>query len=182
MVVAVAAACGHGSSALPQPGTPAPAATDAAQAPATTRMPPPLAASPTDNPAIVIPPSPPADVPVAFLVVDGERHPGEIGGYVFGRETSSAPWLPATAVEQVTIPAGADIRVELDDRATIAEWRARYAAADDRTGDALTSLGEATSPTVEFDAPPTGAWVASVVITYGGGLGDGAYYWHLVVE
>lgn len=124
----------------------------------------------------------PDEVPVAWLIAEGDRDPGAIGGYVFGTSSSSAPWLPATALRRVTVAAGTTLAVELDDRATIASWGARYAAAADPTGDRLTGLGEATGPPIEFAAPPTGDWVVSVVITYGGGRGDGAYYWHLVVR
>lgn len=182
-VVAAVAACGaRGGS--PPPGSESlgaapPVATDtpATDAPA----PLPSAASP-ESPPVWPASSQPPDVPIAFLVVDGERYPGEIGGYTFGRITSSAPWLPAFALDQVTLPAGAPLRVELDDQATIATWVARYAAAGDTAAFVITGLGDGTSPAAEFPAPPPGDHVLSVVVTYGGGVGNGAYYWHVVVD
>ena len=78
--------------------------------------------------------------------------------------------------------AGAELRVELDDRATIQDWTARIATAADVTADAVAGLAEGRRPVPVFDAPGAGDWVVSVTITYGQGLGSGAYYWHLIVE
>jgi hypothetical protein len=177
LVFALAACSDRGG---PPPGSapPSPTASPPAQAP----TPLPSTASPTDSPPAASPGSQPADVPVATLVVGDERYPGEVGGYTFGRITSSAPWLPAFALDQVTVPSGARLSVELDDRAAIARWVARYAAAGDTGAFVITGLAEAASPTAEFRAPPPGDWVLSVVLTYGGGAGNGAYYWHVLVE
>jgi hypothetical protein len=128
--------------------------------------------------------TPPAvsDAPVAVLVVGGKRHPGEVGGFTFGTYSQSAPWLPATALDTVEVPAGSTLGVELDDRATIAGWTARLATAADLTADAVTGIGEGAGPTASFAAPPVGDWVVSLTVTYGEGLGSGAYYWHVMVE
>jgi hypothetical protein len=176
-------ACGVGAPARPSAEPAAPAA--GTPAPPSRQPPAPTAAS---EPSPDVAPSPDqrsdsaGEAPVAWLVLGAERHAGEIGGYVFGRSSSSAPWLPATALDAVTVPAGATAAVELDARATVAAWRAQYSAAGDTTGDALTTLGEGTGPAVRLPLPPPGEWVVSVVVTYGDGLGDGAYYWRLVVE
>lgn len=127
-------------------------------------------------------PSPASDAPVALLAIGADRHPGEVGGFTFGSYSQSAPWLPATALETVAIPAGATLRVELDRRATIASWTARLATAADMTADAVMGLAEGDGPSATFAPPPSGDWVLSVTITYGKGQGSGAYYWHLVVE
>lgn len=124
----------------------------------------------------------PGAAPVATLDVGGERFAGEVGGFTFGTHTDSAPWLPATALETVTIGAGAQLTIELDDQATIAAWRLGLADAADVTADRVTGLGEGLGPPIAFPAPPIGDWVLSASITYGSGAGDGAYYWHLVVR
>jgi hypothetical protein len=127
-------------------------------------------------------PSPASDAPIAVLVVGAKRHPGEVGGFTFGTYSQSAPWLPATALDTVAVRAGAALRVEVDDRSTVAGWIARLATAADVTADAVTGLAEGDGPTVAFAAPAAGDWVVSLTITYGDGLGSGAYYWHLVIE
>ena len=128
--------------------------------------------------------TPPAvsDAPAAVLVVGGKRHPGEVGGFTFGTYSQSAPWSPATALDSVGVPAGSTLGVELDDRATIASWTARLATAADLTADTVTGIGEGDGPVASFAAPPVGDWVISLTVTYGEGLGSGAYYWHVVVE
>ncbi len=122
------------------------------------------------------------DAPIAFLVIGAQRNAGEVGGFTFGSYSQSAPWLPATALDAVRVPAGAQLRVELDDRATIAGWTARLATAADVTADSVTGLAEGDGPIAEFGAPSAGDWVLSLTIAYGSGLGSGAYYWHLVID
>ena len=130
------------------------------------------------------PPTPAAvsDAPLAFLVIGLDRHVGEVGGFTFGRSTDSAPWLPATALDTLRVQARAELHVELDGRATIQDWAARIATAADVTADAVSGLGGGLGPIPVFGAPGAGDWVLSVTITYGQGLGSGAYYWHLIVE
>lgn len=130
------------------------------------------------------PPRPAAasDAPLAILVKGAQRHAGEVGGFTFGRFSESAPWLPATALDTVQVRAGTELRVELDNRATIEDWAARVATAADVTADAVTGLASGVGPAAAFAAPGRGDWVVSVTITYGQGLGSGAYYWHLIVE
>ena len=123
-----------------------------------------------------------SDAPLAFLIIGPDRHVGEVGGFTFGRSTDSAPWLPATALDTIREQPRAKLHVELDERATIQDWAARIATAADVTADAVSGLGGGLGPIPVFGAPGTGDWVLSVTITYGQGLGSGAYYWHLIVE
>ena len=123
-----------------------------------------------------------SNAPLAFLVIGTDRHTGKVGGFTFGRYSESAPWLPATALDSINVASGAELRVELDERGTIEGWTARIATAADVTADAVASLGEGVGPVAAFDAPAAGDWVVSVTITYGGGLGSGAYFWHLIAE
>jgi hypothetical protein len=149
------------------------------------------AATPAAKPAasaseIVMSPPPPtpivSDAPLAILVIGAQRHPGEVGGFTFGRFSDSAPWLSATALDTVQVRAGTELRVELHERATMQDWTARVATAADVTADAVTGLASGVGPAAAFTAPGSGDWVVSVTITYGQGLGSGAYYWHLTVE
>lgn len=163
-----------------------PAATATAES---RRSDPPPSASPSPRPSPTAPAEPftPAgpevsDAPGASLVGGGESHPGEIGGFTFGGSSQSAPWLPATSLSTVEVAAGIPLAVELDERATIAEWAARVAPADDVTGDVVSGLAEGRGPVAAFAGPATGDWVLSVTITYGDGLGSGAYYWHVVAD
>lgn len=149
------------------------------------------APAPAVGPSMVVPSSRPAgtptppvesDAPVAFLVVGADRYAGEVGGFTFGTLTQSAPWLPATALDTVNVSGGTELRVELDDRATIADWVARLATAADVSADSVTGLAEGTGPIAAFAAPSAGNWVLSLTITYGNGLGSGAYFWHVLVR
>ena len=144
-------------------------------------------ASPANSPSETSDSSTPApagvsDAPLATLVVAGQRHPGEVGGFTFGRFSESAPWLPATALEAIRVEAGTELRVELDERASVKDWSARTATAADVTADAVKGLASGTGPVGVFTAPEAGDWVVSVTITYGDGLGSAAYYWHLRVD
>lgn len=142
--------------------------------------------SPTPTVAVesVVPATPAAvsNAPLAFLVIGTDRHTGKVGGFTFGRYSESAPWLPATALDPIDVASGAELRVELDERGTIDGWAARIATAADVTADAVVGLAEGGGPAVAFDGPAAGDWVVSVTITYGGGLGSGAYFWHLVAK
>jgi hypothetical protein len=162
-------------SAITYSPSPSPSAVEAVASPAPT---------PTVALESVVPATPGAvsNAPFAFLVIGTDRHPGEVGGYTFGRYSDSAPWLPATALDPTNVASGAELRVELDERATIDGWAARIATAADVTADAVVGLAEGRGPAAAFNAPAAGNWVVSVTITYGGGLGSGAYFWHLIAE
>ena len=183
-VLAIASGC----AAMPAPeareGT-SPAAVPPSRPAVTT----PLPDSPPSETAATVPPDQPRptdaprnEAPLATLLVDGTgQHPGEVGGFDFGRYTQGAPWLPATALDRIEVDAGSDLRIQLDERATVAEWAASYAAADDPTGSVLRPLGSGTA-IAGFGAPPPGDWVIAVTVVYGGGAGSGAYYWHVAVS
>jgi hypothetical protein len=179
VMLAIVVGCGG----VPATVTPSPAPTAAASV----SVAPDLPSSAAATAAIVAserphPPDEPSnEAPLATLLVDGDlQHPGEVGGFDFMRYSQSAPWLPATALDRVDVKAGSDLRVTLDE-ATVAEWSAAYAAADDPAGSVLVGLGTGTA-TAGFGAPPPGDWVLSVNVVYGGGAGSGAYYWHVVVS
>ena len=124
-----------------------------------------------------------SDAPVAILVIGAQRHAGEVGGFTFGRFSDSAPWLPATALDTVRVPAGTELRVELDDRATIAGLDRAHRDRGRRHGGRGHRPGLGRRPRRRVQLPPaSGDWVVSVTITYGEGLGSGAYYWHLIIE
>lgn len=184
VVVAIAFVVGACSrtappTAQPTAGRPSATASDSMGAATTTPTAPASGTAET-----VQPPTPAAvsDAPVAVLVIGADRDPGKVGGFTFGRSTDSAPWLPATALDTVRVQARTELRVELDDRATIQDWAARIATAADVTADDVRGLGGGLGPIAVFGAPGAGDWVVSVTITYGQGLGSGAYYWHLIVE
>ena len=145
------------------------------------------AVTPADSPsetsdARTLTPAGVSDAPGATLVVGGQRHPGEVGGFTFGRFSESAPWLPATALDAVQVTSETELRVELDERAMMEDWTARIATAADVTADAVEGLASGAGPVAAFAVPGPGDWVVSVTITYGEGLGSGAYYWHLKVD
>jgi hypothetical protein len=196
--VVLATALAAGACSAPAPSdiaadSPDPSrSTPAAQAPPTAADPT-LAAPDPARSADALPTDPPVEspapttpsintAPVAVLVIGDERYPGEVGGFTFGRYTQSAPWLPASALETVAVAPGAAVRVELDERAAIAEWSARLATAEDVTANAVSGLASGRGQAAAFAAPASGDWVLSLSITYAGGLGDGAYFWHVVVE
>ncbi len=132
------------------------------------------------SPVLTTPGESSNEAPVATLIVDGAAFPGEVGGFDFGTYTQSAPWVPAAGLDRVEIVDGASLGVELDRRATSAEWAASYAPADEPAGDGLVALGSGAG-TAQFETPPPGDWVVSVTIVYGDAAGTGAYYWHVVV-
>ena len=180
VVLAIGVAVGACTAAAPprastSPPSPSPPAIEAVATPAPT---------PTVALESVVPATPAAvsNAPLAFLVIGADRHTGKIGGFTFGRYSESAPWLPAPALDPIDVASGAELRVELDTRGTIDGWAARIATAADLTADAVVGLAEGRGPAAAFVAPAAGDWVVSVTITYGGGLGSGAYFWHLIAK
>jgi len=163
------AGCTAGASNAP-PGAPsdAPPAT-----PSQSVLAEPSVAAATDAPA----PEP----PVAELVINGDRYPGTVGGYTWDGYSQSAPWLPATGLLPVDVPAGTALSVELAGGETgVTSWTARVADAADPAAATTQPLGAGGTP-VSFVGPGSGAWVLEVRVTYADGQGDGAYYWQLVV-
>jgi len=144
--------------------------------------------SATPSPSVASEPSaagateaPAPEAPVAELVIDGDRYPGTVGGYSWDGYSQSAPWLPATGLSPVEVPADAALSVELAGGQTgIATWTARVADAADPAAATTRPLGEGNS-TVAIVGPGSGAWVLEVRVTYADERGDAAYYWQLVV-
>jgi hypothetical protein len=142
----------------------------------------------TLSPSVVPEPSvprttdaPAPEPPLAELVIDGDRYPGEVGGYTWDGYSQSAPWLPAAGLSPIDVPADAPLSVELASGETgIASWTAQVADATDQAAATTRSLG-AGETTVDVVGPGSGAWVMEVRVTYADGRGDGAYYWQLVV-
>jgi hypothetical protein len=178
LVTVLVAACST-TTASPAPPTGGLASPIAVPISSPSGSPPPAVSA---NPPSVTPGQPGAiDAPAAVLVVNGERFAGTVGGYSFRTYSQSAPWLPATALKPVGLAANAGLVVKLDASATVESWGAAVATAADSSGDSLSTLGEGTGP-ARFTGPAAGDWVISVLITYAGGLGSGAYFWHLVVS
>ena len=118
---------------------------------------------------------------VAELVIDGDRYPGEVGGYTWDGYSQSAPWLPASGLSPVEVSADAVLSVELAGGETgIASWTAQVADAADPAAATTRPLGSGET-TVDIVGPGPGAWVMEVRVTYADARGDGAYYWQLVV-
>jgi hypothetical protein len=176
----VATACAVPAASPVPPATSAATASTIPASPSDSVISPPPTAAQT-TPVLATPGGSSNEAPAATLIVGGAAFPGEVGGFDFGTYTQSAPWLPAVALDRVEIVDGSSLRIELDRRATIAEWAASYAPADEPAGDGLIGLGSGDG-NAQFDAPPPGDWVLSVTVVYGDGAGTGAYYWHIVVS
>ena len=124
-----------------------------------------------------------SDAPLASLVIGAERHPGEVGGFTVRAVQPRAPRGYPQRRSTRSGPAGAELRVELDERATIAgldgadrDRGRRHGGRGHRPG-----CGRRPRRRVRRALGPA-IWVVSVTITYGEGLGSGAYYWHLIID
>jgi hypothetical protein len=118
--------------------------------------------------------------PVATLRIGSHSYVGTIGGYTWKDHGDAAPWLPARALDAIKVATRARLTVVIEGVA-IDHWTAAMARASDTRGDALTGLGEG-ARTISIVGPRSGSWVISVAVQYAHGLGDGAYYWSLVVR
>jgi hypothetical protein len=180
LLVVVAMGCTAGSaSSPPASATPSAASTTAAISPVSTS--PPASPSPTarSTEAATQPDGTLAPPPEATLVAGPTRQPGEPGSWALAGGTSSAPWLPADALDPVQVSPG-PLTIELEGNLDIVAWTAHAATADDTLGGRLTTLDEGTgSPT--FDAPAAGAWVVAVDLRFADNQGSASYYWHVVV-
>ena len=144
--------------------------------------------STTPSPALVPEPSvaatteaPAPEPPLAELVIDGDRYPGTVGGYTWDGYSQSAPWLPATGLSPVEVPADAALSIELaGGDAGIESWAAQVADAADPAAATTRPLGSGET-TVDILGPGSGAWVMELRVTYTDARGDAAYYWQLVV-
>ncbi len=145
--------------------------------PATTLAPtasPPTPATGSPEPTLQPPPA-------ATLVAGGAEAIGRVGSYVWAGGSDAAPWFPATALHPVQVDAGSEATVALAPDVDVASWTARSAAADDPTAETVTPLGSGAGRPA-FPVPATGDWVVSLEVSFGGGLGDATWYWHLIVE
>ena len=147
--------------------------------------PPSGAPSPTSAEPSAAPSS--AAPPAAWLVLpDGNRVAGALGSWTLDGAGSDAPWLPASALETVSVAPGTTLEVALDGGLRIGTWRADVAMASDPTGaDAGPLAGrEADAPALErIELPPleAGSWVVRVTTWFADGRGDAAYSWAIEV-
>jgi hypothetical protein len=140
------------------------------------------AASPTE------PHSPLPSPPDAFLQAgDGDPVEGRLGSGCYLDACADSPWLPAAGLP-VLEPAGGDeeLTVSIAPGFEFVRWTARYAAADDPSGERARPLAEGGAddgPAVaeaSFRTPPSGDWVVSVFLRYANDECDGAYYWRVI--
>lgn len=179
MVVLALAGCSSAGVDSPSPAavsspSAGPVSTAASPAPAT--EPPARTPSPTASPPAT--PAPTLEPPPgATLVAGTTQAPGSIGSWTWAGGTNAAPWLPASALDPVPLPAG-PVRIELGGTG-IESWTAQVAPVDDTAGVGATILAEGTGPPA-FDAPDESAWVLAVQVVFDQGRGDAVYYWHVV--
>jgi hypothetical protein len=168
-----ASACtaGRAPSASPPPSeSPAP--------PSVGATPPAVAPTAIPNPTIAT--EAPVVPPGATLSAGEVRQPAELGSWTWQGRSDSAPWLPASALDVVAVPAAAELRVAVDDAEPLAGWTARAAPASDPSGTEITPLGTGSGEPA-FAPPAAGAWVIQVQARFVAG-GDAAWYWSVDVR
>jgi hypothetical protein len=192
VLVALLGAC------VPPAGQPPSGATpEATDNPAPTLPTPLVTGGPSASPArhtaeaTIHPPEPadrqPDSPPAARMALsDGSSGVGALGSYDYDGASADGPWLPARSLPPFDVPAGSHLRLSLDSAVSFVRWGARYAAADDETGDLISQLaagGDGQTPlaTADLPAPPSGAWVVIIQLYFADEAGDAAYYWHLIV-
>ena len=145
-------------------------------APGGTAVPTPQPSAAASDPAPSVEPTlePP---PAADLRSGGVEQPGVPGGYTWRGGSESAPWLPADALEAVTVSAG---RVEIAIDPPVERWVARVADVADTTGASASPLASGDHE-ISFEAPASGHWVLAVEVVFASGAGDAAYYWEVAV-
>ena len=120
-----------------------------------------------------------------MLTWDGGSAAGTLGSWTLDGRGSDSPWLPASALERVTVPRSERLTVRFDDRAAVGAWSARVAPDSDPTGEGATGLGEREAgPPVELvvlEPLPPGRWVVAVRLDRSDGRGDATAYWFVVV-
>jgi hypothetical protein len=191
LLIMLVLACRPVGSTTPEPmaaspsPTPVPTAnpTDAPPAPTSTPTP-----TPTPTPNAEATDRLPLPPPIAFLVLpDGSRVDGTLGSYDYDGAALDAPWLPATALEDVLLPAAdAPLIISLPEPDRLVRWGARYADAADEEADVISQLaagGDGATPlgSGSFSGPPSGSWVLAVQLFFADEQGDASYYWHVVV-
>jgi hypothetical protein len=136
-------------------------------------------AAPTPTSPGAAPTGPAGQPPdAALLVPDGDPVVGQLGGYVWRDAGSDSPWLPGTPV---TVAPTRPLLFALSADVPVEGWTARYAPPGNAfpTGPVPLAAG---STQLEIVPPPSGTWTVSLRVTFGNGLGDATYYWHVRVE
>jgi hypothetical protein len=130
-------------------------------------------------------PTDPAGPPAAIAETQASGPiAGVVGSYALPTGGSDGPWLPAAAIDDgIRITAGTPLVIRIDGPG-IASWDATYAASTDPAPDRTAALGGgqiAAGHAIEVPAPPPGAWVIAVRVSFDGG-GSATYYWRVTVR
>jgi hypothetical protein len=122
--------------------------------------------------------------PIARLLLPGIAAAGALGSYAYRDSFSDSPWLPATTLAPVTVPAGRpQLTIALPPGSQLVRWAAAYAAAADPTAELIVPLANDSGDArerVRIDSPPSGDWVIQVHLTFPEAEGDATYYWRVV--
>jgi len=150
----------------------APSEAETSSAPASpSAVPAESAPAPTQEPTAEPPPQ-------ATLVAGGVERTGEVGSYVWGSFSSSAPWLPASALEPLPVAPGAEVSVAVAGDHPVDQWTASAATVDDPQAETVIPVG-AGRGRPRFTVPASGPMVVAVHVVFANGAGDAVYYWHL---
>jgi hypothetical protein len=123
--------------------------------------------------------------PIARLLLPGTAAAGALGSFAYREAYSDSPWLAASSLPPVAVPAGRpQLTIALPPGRQFVRWSATYAAADDPSAAVIAPLADGAGDErgrTRIDSPPAGAWVIQVHLTFVDSEGDAAYYWHVVV-
>ena len=118
--------------------------------------------------------------PQATLAAEGgDPVAGTLGSFTWGDGGSDSPWLPGAPI---AVAPGEPLTVHLADDVPIVDWTAKRDAATTADGIGAVAIATGGAALVSFPALPPGAWSVQLVITFGDGLGSGAYYWTVTVR
>jgi hypothetical protein len=111
---------------------------------------------------------------------------GRLGSWTLDDHGSDSPWIPAVALREVAVGAGA-LEIRYADGTGIGHWSARAAPASDPGGLDLIGLGERDGDVpplqeVRPETPPRGLWVLAVLLDRADGRGDATYFWLIRVD
>jgi hypothetical protein len=176
LITILTGACSAGTAVSPRvaPSAVLPAPTPLRTVGATPTTGPTGGSTSTLEPSIAAPPA-------AAIVVDGSEYAGTVGAFAWVGGSDAAPWLPASVVTRVEVPARARLQVVASGAPPIEAWVARAAPAADADGAVSpTGLAEG-SGDPSFPVPGVRDSVVAVELHFTGG-GDGVWYWHLVVR
>ena len=116
--------------------------------------------------------------PVATLVAGHVERVAVVGAYTWAGLSEASPWLPASMLEPVRVPASSEVWVRIEPDRPVEAWTARAAAVDDLDASAIIPVGEGRG-LPRFLVPAAGPTVVAVHVVFAGGAGDATYYWHL---